>query len=85
MKTIVRKLSSRKLWLALSGVATGLALMFGASAGELTAVAGAAAAVVSVVTYLVTEGRVDAAAVAGAVSAVEQAAREVGESDHGGD
>lgn len=59
-KDIVRKLSSRKLWLAIAGVATGIAMALGVEATDVSTVAGAITALVSVVTYIVTEGKVDA-------------------------
>lgn len=77
---IMKKLLSRKLWLAVAGAATGIALALGVESSEVTAVAGAVTALVSVVTYIVTEGKIDAAAVKtaaeaarGAVTAVEAA------------
>jgi phage shock protein PspC (stress-responsive transcriptional regulator) len=63
MRDIFRKVSSRKLWLAIAGVATGVALALGVDASELSTVAGAVTALLSVVTYIVTEGKVDTAAV----------------------
>ncbi len=63
MRDIFRKVSSRKLWLAIAGVATGVALALGIDASELSTVAGAVTALLSVVTYIVTEGKVDTAAV----------------------
>lgn len=60
---ILRKLSSRKLWLALAGIATGIAMALGVEATDVSTVAGAITALVSVVTYIVTEGKVDAESV----------------------
>ena len=60
---ILRKLSSRKLWLAIAGVATGIAMALGVEATDVSTVAGAITALVSVVTYIVTEGKVDAESV----------------------
>lgn len=60
MKEIVMKLKSRKLWLALGGVCVGAAMAFGAE-GE-TAM-GAVTTIASVVAYILTEGRIDMAAV----------------------
>ena len=71
MSTIIRKLSSRKLWLAIAGVATGVALALGADASDIQTVAGAVTALVSAVTYIITEGRVDAASVTQAITGVE--------------
>lgn len=55
-----RKLSSRKLWAAAAGVVTGLAMVFGLDESTITAVAGAVVSAASVVSYILTEGRVDA-------------------------
>lgn len=71
MSEILRKLTSRKLWLALAGVATGVAMVLGVEGSEITSVAGAVTAIASVITYIVTEGKVDAAAVKTAIEATE--------------
>ena len=73
MNTLLRKLSSRKLWAAVVGVATGLAMVFGLDQDIISTVAGAVVSVASVITYIVTEGKVDAAAVKDAVEAVQKA------------
>lgn len=74
METLKRKLSSRKLWAAVAGVITGLAMVFGLDEGVITSVSGAVVSVASVVAYIITEGRVDAAAVKTAVEDVQSAA-----------
>ena len=61
--TIKDKLLSRKLWLAIIGAGAGVAIAFGADASLVQVIVGAATALVSVVIYIVTEGKVDAAAV----------------------
>ena len=71
MRDILRKLSSRKLWLSVAGVATGIAMALGANATEITSVAGAVTAVISVVTYIVVEGRIDAESVKNAIIEVQ--------------
>lgn len=55
-----RKLSSRKLWAAAAGIVTGLAMVFGLDEGTISSVAGAVVSLASVVSYIVTEGKVDA-------------------------
>lgn len=77
MKSVLKKLSSRKLWTALAGLAAGLALAFGLDQEAVSAAAGAVVSVVSVVTYIVTEGRIDAAAVKTAIEDVQEAVEEV--------
>lgn len=73
METLKRKLSSRKLWAAVAGVVTGLAMVFGMDENVITSVAGAVVSVASVITYIITEGRVDAAAVKNAVEDIQEA------------
>lgn len=73
MEQLKRKLTSRKLWAAIAGVVTGLAMVFGLDEGVISSVAGAVVSVASVITYIITEGRVDAAAVKQAVEDVQKA------------
>lgn len=73
MKEILRKLSSRKLWMAIAGVATGIATVLGVDGGDVATVAGAVTALVSVITYIVTEGKIDAEGVKNAVEATQSA------------
>lgn len=74
MERIFKKLISRKLWLAAAGLATGIAMVFGIEEQAVSTVSGAVTAVVSVVTYILTEGRVDAASAKSAVDSVRNAA-----------
>lgn len=69
-----RKLSSRKLWAAVAGIVTGLAMVFGLDEGTISSVAGAVVSVSSVVAYIITEGKVDAESVKKAVEDTEKAA-----------
>lgn len=55
-----QKLSSRKLWAAIVGIISGLALIFGLDQDIITTVSGAVVAVGSVVSYIIAEGRIDA-------------------------
>ena len=63
MNELVRKLSSRKLWAALIGVAAGLGMVFGLDEHVVSSVSGAVIALGSIVTYIVTEGKIDAESV----------------------
>lgn len=67
MKT---KLTSRKFWAAVVGVIMGIALAFGVDGDTITNVAGAVMSLTSIVTYIYTEGKVDAASVEQAVNYV---------------
>ena len=60
MSEIIRKLSSRKLWLSLAGMATGIAIAMGADASEIETVTGTVSAMISAVAYILAEGKVDA-------------------------
>lgn len=73
MKTLLQKLQSRKLWAAVVGVVTGLALIFGLDQNVINTVSGAVVAIGSVITYIIAEGRIDAAAVKAAIEAAEKA------------
>lgn len=73
METLKRKLSSRKLWAAVVGVVTGLAMIFGLDANTVSTVAGAVVSAASVVAYITAESKVDAAA-AGTSEITEEAA-----------
>ena len=76
-RTIWEKLRSTKLWCALAGLILGAALAFGADGQDLQQILGAVTAIVSAVTYIVTEGRIDAAAVKTAIEDVQEAVEEV--------
>lgn len=73
MKNFFRKLGSRKLWLAIAGVATGIAVALGADTNEIATVAGALTSLISAVAYIVTEGKVDAESVKNAVTSTQAA------------
>lgn len=73
MQELLRKLSSRKLWMAIAGVATGVAIALGVDAGDISTVAGAITAIASVITYVVTEGKIDAEGVKNAVESTQDA------------
>ena len=70
---ILKKFKSRKLWVAVIGVLMGVAMIFGVDPNVAETVSGAVVAVVSVVTYIITEGKIDAAAVGDAAQAVQDA------------
>ena len=63
MQNFLKKLTSRKFLAALAGVASGLAMVFGVDETTISTVAGAVTTVASVVSYIMSEGMVDAAAV----------------------
>ena len=74
-----RKLSSRKLWAAVAGIVTGLAMVFGLDENTISTVAGAVVSVAFVVAYIMAEGKVDAEGVKKAVEGVQDAVEAVGD------
>ena len=56
-----RKLTSRKLWIALAGLISGLVLAFNGSAAIAETVSGCILSLGSVVGYIIGEGLTDAA------------------------
>lgn len=70
LKNIIRKLSSRKLWMAIAVVGTGVSVALGADATEIQTIAGSLTALLGAMTYIVTEGKIDAANVNSALDAV---------------
>ena len=59
----VRKLTSRKLWLAVAGFVSGLIIAFNGSAEVAETVSGCVMAGASVIGYILGEGLTDAASV----------------------
>ena len=58
---IKEKLTSRKFWAAVAGFVAGLAVVFGLDEDVITQVAGLVGSIASVVAFIVTEGKIDAA------------------------
>lgn len=61
---IKRKLTSRKFWLAVAGMVSGLILAFGGEERTAETVCGCIMSAASVVAYIVGEGLTDAASAA---------------------
>lgn len=62
---IIRKLTSRKLWVALAGLVSGLVLAFGGDESVAQTVSGVILQAASVIGYLLAEGLADAGHTAG--------------------
>lgn len=62
-KSFWEKFKSRKLWLAILNAAAGIAIALGADNNIVQIALGAGLALLSAVSYIVVEGKVDAAAV----------------------
>lgn len=82
-RTLSQKLKSTKLWAMIAGVVVGVAIYLGADADTIQTVSGAVTALASVITYIVTEGKVDFAAVSQTIEIIGNAveALEDGEED----
>lgn len=63
MNNFLNKLTSRKFLTCIAGVVMGVCMVFGVDEGDVSTVAGAVTAVVSIVSYIYTEGKIDAEAV----------------------
>jgi phage shock protein PspC (stress-responsive transcriptional regulator) len=61
---IKKKLTSRKFWAAVAGFVAGLAVVFGLDEEVIAQVAGLVGSIASVVAFIVTEGKIDAASAA---------------------
>ena len=57
---LIRKLTSRKLWLAVVALVTGLLAAFNVDAGTIEKVSGIIMSAAAVVAYIMAEGLVDA-------------------------
>lgn len=67
------KLSSRKLWVAVIGIDTGIVMYFGGSTEEITKVSGAVVSVISIVFYIIAEGKVDVERLRNSIKSLEDA------------
>ena len=81
MKKFLKKLTSRKFLSCVAGVVIGVCMMFGLDEGVVNTIAGAVTSLSSLLIYIYTEGKIDAAAVEkikDTVDKVEDAANAVG-------
>jgi phage shock protein PspC (stress-responsive transcriptional regulator) len=63
MKEFLNKLKSRKFLTCIAGVVMGVCMVFGLDEGTVNTIAGAITAVSSIIMYIYSEGKIDAAAV----------------------
>ena len=63
MQDFLTKLTSRKFLTCVAGVIMGVCMVFGVDEGDVSTIAGAVTAVVSIASYIYTEGKIDAEAV----------------------
>lgn len=58
---IIRKLTSRRLWAAVTGIIVGIVIAMGGDASEIRSIAGTITALLSAVGYMATEASIDKA------------------------
>jgi len=81
MKEFLNKFKSRKFLTCIAGIIMGLCMVFGLDEGTVTTISGAVTSVMSIVVYIYSEGKIDAAAVdkiKETVDKVEDAANAIG-------
>ncbi len=59
MKTLLKKLSSRKFWTAMAGIIVGISAAFGIGENEYAQIAGIVTSAISVASYLFCESMID--------------------------
>ena len=72
MVEILKKLKSRKFLTCVAGVVMGLCMTFGLDENAVNIIAGSITALGSIVTYIYTEGKIDAEAVKNAADEFEE-------------
>lgn len=77
-KDIVRKLTSRKFWMAVAGFVSGLLVAFGRSEATAVTVSGLIMSGASVLGYLLAEGLTDSAGAGGAEVEVPEEENRIG-------
>lgn len=83
-RTILEKLKSRKLWAAVAGLISGLSIIFGVDTSVSSTVSGAVVSVASIITYIITEGKIDAAGTAATLQKVQEAVTVLTENEGAG-
>lgn len=73
MNNILRKLTSRKLWVTIVGIVVGIAAAFGVSESEYAQIVGLIGAIAAAVNYVHAEGLVDKASAVPIIIEAEEA------------
>lgn len=79
IKTLGVKFSSRKFLAAVAGIVIGVSMIAGADEATAEAIAGAVVSVLSVVSYIIIEGKIDATRILEAFKKIQEAKDEVKE------
>ena len=59
-QTIINKLTSRKFWVGVAGIVSGLVIIFGFADTDVETISGAVITIGSAIAYMIAESRVDA-------------------------
>lgn len=73
MQNFLSKLTSRKFLTCAAGIVLGVCMVFGLDQGTVSTIAGAIMSVASIVSYIIAEGKIDAAAIPDVVDKVTDA------------
>lgn len=76
MQTFIRKITSRKFIVAVIGIIVGLAAAFGIEENEYAQMVGLIGSIVSAISYIIGEAKVDAAGAQTNTKTVEETAKE---------
>ena len=57
---IIRKLTSRKFWVGIAGIVSGLVIIFGFADSSVETISGAVITIGSAIAYMLSEAKVDA-------------------------
>lgn len=77
MQTFIKKITSRKFFTCIAGVVLGVCMVFGLDENTVSIIAGSVTAIVSVVSYIIAEGKIDAKAVKDTADKVTDAVDEI--------
>ena len=78
---IKKKIVSRKFITAIAGFVMGISMVYGLDENTISTIAGAVVSIISVTTYIYTEGRIDAAAVSEIAVDIENIIELIDETD----
>lgn len=82
MKDFLRKITSRKFLACIAGLASGVALAYGADAETVQTISGAAMSIISILTYVIAEGKIDAAAIKQTVEVIDELVDDLTDDDY---
>lgn len=82
---ILKKITSRKFWVAISMIVSGLLMMFGFAETSVETIAGAVIAIGGAVGYMIAEGMIDAKSVGTIIDSVGEVIEDLVPDEEKGD